>query len=154
RFPRMPDVLDWRNDDIRGVLSRVAEQLRAGRLAALPTEAGYEVVASALSADATEKLAQLVGAEERLAIPLRDAREVFDWLPNLRNTALRLGRSFWPGPLTLCSDAGWKLGLANNLPAGIQATLVRGEHLGLRLPDHSWPGPLARLLAGSMVAAP
>ena len=150
----MPDVLDWRNDDVRGVLSRVAEQLRAGQLAALPTEAGYEVFASALSADAVRKLVQLVGAEERVAIVLGDAREAFDWLPHLRSTALRLARSFWPGPLTLCSDAGWNLGLASKLPAGIQASFVRGEHLGLRLPDHSWPGPLERLFAGPMVSAP
>jgi protein arginine phosphatase len=150
----MPDVIDWRNDDVRGVLSRVAEHLRAGRLAALPTEAGYEAVASALSTDAVKNLAQLVGADERPAIVLGDAREVFDWLPHLRSTALRLARSFWPGPLTLCSDAGWKLGLAARLAAAIRATLVRGEHLALRLPDHSWPAPLGRLLGGPMVTAP
>jgi protein arginine phosphatase len=150
----MPDVLDWRNDDVGGMLSRVAEQLRAGRLAALPTEAGYEVVASALNERAVAELANLVGAQERIALVLGDAREAFDWLPHLRSTALRLARSFWPGPLALCSDAGWKLGVASQLPMAIRPMLANGEHLALRLPDHNWPAPLGRLLAGPMVTAP
>lgn len=150
----MPEVLDWRRDESQAVLHRVAAGLRQGRVVALPTEAGYEAVASALNPNAVAELAALASPDEPPAIVLGDPFEVFDWLPHLRGASLRLLRAFWPGPLTLLSGAGAAFGLARSLPPEVRARLVRGNQLALRLPDHDWPAPLSRLCAGPLVAAP
>lgn len=149
----MPDVLDWRRDESQAVLSRVAGFLREGRLVALPTEAGYEAIASALHPNAVAELAALAGPNETLALILGEAFEVFDWLPHLRGASVRLLRVFWPGPLTLVSGAGLNFGLARCLPQEVRARLLSDNHLALRLPDHDWPAPLRRLCAGPLVAA-
>ena len=146
----MPDVLGWRADDLPALLDRAYAHLQAGRLVALPTEAGYEAVASALHPDAVAELADLAGPQEPLALLLGEATEVFDWLPSLRGPGLRLLRSFWPGPLILVSDAG--VGLARRLPAAVQRHLCQQGRLALRLPDHDWPGPLRRRLDAPLVS--
>ncbi|MCI0683356.1 MAG: Sua5/YciO/YrdC/YwlC family protein [Gemmataceae bacterium] len=149
----MPDVLDWRRDDPQAALGRVAGCLRQGQLVALPTEAGYEAVASAVRPDAVAQLAGRAGAAEPLALVLGEAMEVFDWLPPLRGAALRLLRTFWPGPLTLISGAGAAFGCARDLPDAVRSHVVRDGALALRLPDHEWPAPLRRL-TGPLAAAP
>ena len=149
----MPDVLDWRREETHALLSRVAGLLREGRIVALPTEAGYEAVASALHPDAVAELAALAGTDQPLALVIGDAFEVFDWLPHIRGAALRLLRVFWPGPLILHSGAGVSFGLSRWLPREVRDRLVREHQLALRLPDHDWPSPLRRLCAGPLVAA-
>ncbi len=150
----MPDVVDWRSDDPRPILDRVAKHLREGRLVALPTEAGYEGVVAALHPDAVAALRNLADPEEPLAIVLSEALEVYDWLPYLRGVGLRLIRAFWPGPLTLVSNAGAAVGLARRLPVEVQRRCFSGAHLPVRLLDREWPWPLRRLLAAPLLAAP
>lgn len=125
---------------------------------ALPTESGYEAVASALHPATVATLAGLVGADEPLAVVLGEASEVFDWLPHLRGAGMRLIRAYWPGPLTLISNAGASSGLACHLPGDLRASLSSRNWghgtLVVRWPDHDWPGPLRRLVAGPLLAAP
>ena len=149
----MAEVLDGRSDGLRAVLETVARRLREGQLVALPTEAGYEAVASALHADAVASLRDLVGPTEPPAVALGAVREVFDWLPYLRGAGLRLLRAFWPGPLTLVSNAGAAVGLLRRLPTEVRRDYLMDNHLAVRMPDHDWPGPLSRLLAGPLLAA-
>lgn len=148
----MPDVLDCR-DGVSPVLEEVAASLREGLLAALPTEAGYEAVACAWRADAAVTLSRLA-PDERPAVLLAEENEALDWLPHLRSTGRRLIRRFWPGPLTIFSNSGATFGLARRLPAEVQRLLVHKQALPLRLPDHDWPGPLRRFLAGPLLTAP
>jgi protein-tyrosine phosphatase len=149
----MPDVLDWRRHDLPSIVECAARHLREGRLVALPTEAGYECFASALHPAAVAQLSEIVGPDEPLAIILGEAPEVFDWLPFFRGAGLRLIRAFWPGPLTLLSDAGSTVGLARQLPEQVLRRLFLKNHLPVRLPDHDWPGPLRRLVTGPLLAA-
>lgn len=149
----MPDVLDCREVISAAILERVATSLREGKLIALPTEAGYEGAVSALHPDAVEKLAKLT-ANEPSAVVLAEVNEVLDWLPHIRGVGRRLIRTFWPGPLTILSNAGGAFGLARRLPAPIQRRVFHEDRLAVRLPDHDWPGPLRRLLIGPLLSAP
>ena len=142
----MPDVIAISESAIE----QAADRLRAGAIVALPTEAGYEAAAAALHPEAVEELRALVGAEEHLAIGLAQATELFDWLPHARGAAVRLARTFWPGPLVLVSSAGATRGLARRLPVEVQAAVVRGGALALRLPDQDW----TRALRAALVLAP
>ena len=150
----MPDVLDWRSDDPQPILDRIARVLREGQIVALPTEAGYEGVVSALKPDAVAALHRLAAPDEPLAIVLSEAMEVYDWLPALRSVGLRLIRTFWPGPLTLVSSAGVSTGLAKRLPAEVQCYCSIDKALSVRLIDQEWPWPLRRLIQGPLLSAP
>src|SRR5262245_45870823 len=107
----MPNVVAW-TEDHQGVVERIVAELRAGKLVALPTGAGYELAASALDASAVNELADLAPRGELPTLAVSRAGEVLDWLPHLRGAGIRLIRRFWPGPLTLVSAAGATNGLA------------------------------------------
>src|SRR5262245_61655200 len=113
----MPLVLDWPGTDSREVLACAQRCLQAGRIVVFPSEVGYECAASALLSHPVGRLRDFVGVTEFLPIALSHVLEVFDWLPFLRGVGARLARRFWPGPLTLVSDAGSTWGLAKHLPA-------------------------------------
>ncbi len=150
----MPDVLGWRTDDLPALLEPVCRRLQQGKLVALPTETGYEAVASALHRDAVRELSRL-NAKQPAALLLGEASEIFDWLPGLRGPALRLVRTFWPGPLLLGSDVGAKRGAARRLPGFSRDTVVaRAGQVWLRLPDHDWPGPLRRRMNAPLLIKP
>jgi L-threonylcarbamoyladenylate synthase len=128
-------------------LARAAELLCGGRLVAFPTETVY-----GLGADAThaEAVAGIYAAKERprfnpliahmASLDAAEEQGIFD------ETARRLAREFWPGPLTLVVPAAPGCTVSDLARAGL-------DSLGLRVPAH----PVARdLLArvGRPVAAP
>jgi protein-tyrosine phosphatase len=146
----MPEVLDWRQVERPGPMARsLASILRRGALIALPTESSFVVVASALLADAVERVQDIVGGRP-LEIAVAAPGAARDWLPSLGGLGLRLMKRFWPGPLTLASADGLRDGLAARLPPSVQAALLTEEILHLRHPGHEailevlrrHPGPL------------
>lgn len=107
----------------------VADCLRRGGLAALPTETVYGLAADAGNEAAVERLYQIKGRPEGkpLSLLVRGPAALDALCLRVPEGARALARRFWPGPLTLV------------LPSrGLEAPAVRGggETLGLRCPDH------------------
>ena len=128
-------------------IAAAAEQLRAGRLVAFPTETVY-----GLGADATNgrAVAQIFAAKGRprfnpLIVHVPDANAAAahaEFTPLAR----RLADAFWPGPLTLVLEKRASSPLSDLVTGGLSSVAIRA-------PDH----PVARALleaAGRPLAAP
>lgn len=128
------------------LIAQAAAVLRAGGLAAFPTETVYGLGANALDPAAVARIFAAKGrpANNPLIVHVAetaDAAQVVSLWPEL---AARLAEHFWPGPLTLI------LPHAAALPDLVTAG---GPTVAVRLPAH----PVARALiraAGVPVAAP
>lgn len=130
----------------RGV-SAAAGILRAGGLAAFPTETVYGLGADARSDRAAAAIYAAKGRPPNnpliAHVSSLAAAEALAAFPPL---ARRLAEAFWPGPLTLVLEARPEAGLSAVVTAG-------GSRVGLRIPAH--PTALALLEAfGGPLAAP
>jgi L-threonylcarbamoyladenylate synthase len=96
----MPLVLDWQRDDPRQVVQRAVQELIAGKLVVCPSEAGYQVVALALHAQASTDLGRLAPPNATV-LAIRDISDAIRWAPWMGTTARRLSRRIWPGPVTM-----------------------------------------------------
>ncbi len=128
-------------------LAQAAAILRRGGLVAFPTETVYGLGADATDADA---VAGIYAAKERpsfnpliahvASLKSAEVQGVFD------ETAQRLAKAFWPGPLTLVVPVAPSCTISDLARAGL-------DSVGLRVPAH----PLAHALlekVGRPVAAP
>lgn len=125
---------------------RAVEVLRAGGLVAVPTETVYGLGADASNEVAVRRIFAAKGrpSTHPLIVHVADAQAARAWVRDFPQTALRLARAFWPGPLTLVLP---RSALASDAVTGGQDTVA------LRVPAH----PLAlELLAafGGGIAAP
>jgi len=130
------------NNDI----ARAARILRSGGLVAFPTETVYGLGADASSASAMAKLYAVKRrpADHPVIVHFASADAAFGWACEVPESARKLAKAFWPGPLTLVLKRSQK---AQDFVTGGQDTV------GLRLPSH----PVARELLelfGRGVAAP
>ncbi len=131
-------------------LTRAAEQMKAGRLVAIPTETVYGLGADATNSEAVARIYTVKGrpADHPLIVHLADMQDIAEWAEDIPDYAIDLARSFWPGPMTLILK---RSPLAQDFITGGQETV------GLRVPDHTLA--LAFLAAfkkigGKGVAAP
>ena len=125
---------------------RAAAAVRAGGLAAIPTETVYGLAARADEAAAVARIYAVKGrpADHPLIVHLPDAERALRWAASVPDYASRLAEAFWPGPMTLILPRA--TGVGDFVTAG-QPTV------GLRVPDH--PLTLAMLHALAVgVAAP
>ena len=128
-------------------IARAAALLKAGALVAFPTETVYGLGADARDGRAVAAIYAAKGrpAFNPLIVHVPDtgaAQRYVIW----SDTAERLARAFWPGPLTLVLPLREGHGLSSLVTAGLGS-------LALRVPAH----PAARALLqafGGPVAAP
>lgn len=118
--------LDARDPDPVAV-ARLAASLRAGELAALPTDTVYGLAANALDPAAVRRARAAKGRDETKAFPVfvsgvDQARQLAEW-PALAD---ELARRFWPGALTLIVPAR---------PGSPPDLLAGGATIALRRPD-------------------
>jgi len=130
------------NNDI----ARAARILGSGGLVAFPTETVYGLGADASSASAMARLYAVKRrpADHPVIVHFAEADAAFGWAHEVPESARKLAKAFWPGPLTLVLKRSPK---AQDFVTGGQDTV------GLRLPSH----PVARELLelfGRGVAAP
>lgn len=141
----MPPVRPRILQPTAGNLQRVAEMLRLGQLAGVPSETVYGLAANALSAEACAGIFRAKGRPitDPLIVHIADgARLGTVARPNA--AALRLAEAFWPGPLTLVLPK--RAHIPNIVTAGRKTVAVR-------VPAH----PIFRQLieiAGLPLAAP
>jgi protein-tyrosine phosphatase len=148
----MPAVVPWHEHaNFRLVLRYALQVLQGGGVAAFPTETGYCLAGSGLSAPAAARLQAVAGTP--LALGVRGVGDAREWAPRLGSVGQRLARRFWPGPLTLrvAECAG---GLAGRLPAEVRARLGPADRLDLRAPDHESVQEVLRQLSGPLLLAP
>ena len=127
-------------------IARAVRILRSGGLVAFPTETVYGLGADASSASAMAKLYAVKRrpADHPVIVHFASADAAFGWAREVPESARKLAKAFWPGPLTLVLKRSQK---AHDFVTGGQDTV------GLRLPSH----PVARgllQLFGRGVAAP
>ena len=130
----------------RDALAEAARVLRAGGLVAFPTETVYGLGALAFDEGA---LARVFAAKGRpvhhpLIAHVEDEARARALAASWPETASRLARAFWPGPLTLVVDRG------AHVPAAVSGG---ASSIAVRVPSH--PVALALLaLLGQPIAAP
>jgi L-threonylcarbamoyladenylate synthase len=127
-------------------LNRAAEILRGGGLVALPTETVYGLGANALSSAAVESIfaAKQRPSWDPVIVHIADEAMLEGLVTDVPETARRLMKAFWPGPLTLL------------LPrtAAVPDAVTAGRPLmGVRMPAHPVALELIRR-AGVPIAAP
>lgn len=135
----MPEVFDWQDGDPRAALQRAVQELVAGRLVILPTDTGYHLAALALNPEALTSLGAF-GSPEKAFLGVRGVADALRWAPWMGETATRLGRRCWPGPVTLIVEQ-------------TDGTASPADTIRLRVPAHEAPltaldyveGPLAFL---------
>ncbi len=131
-------------------IARAASLLRAGRLVAFPTETVYGLGANALDAEAVARIYAVKRrpATSPLIVHVASIEMAQSLVANWPETADRLTRKFWPGPLTLVIEK--QIGKQPAIPDIVTAGL---PSVGLRMPAH----PIALALiaaAGVPLAAP
>jgi L-threonylcarbamoyladenylate synthase len=127
-------------------VARAAAVLRGGGLVAFPTETVYGLGGLALGAAAVGRIFAAKGrpAENPVIVHVADISEASQVAASWPEAAERLGRRFWPGPLTLVVPRG------RTVP---DAATAGGPTVAVRVPAH--PVALALLRAvGAPIAAP
>jgi L-threonylcarbamoyladenylate synthase len=121
----------------------VAGSLREGGMVIFPTDTLYGLGVDPRSEAGMIRLVAAKGRDQGKPIPLllSGPEEVDRWARQVPESASRLMRRFWPGPLTIVLPA--KSGLHPAITGG-------GDTVGLRVPDHPVPRTLARGLSGAV----
>jgi L-threonylcarbamoyladenylate synthase len=129
----MPAIHSWQPNESCDLVIR---HLVEGKCVALPSEATYEIVASALQPDAVASLRSFA-PENPLTIIVGDYANLFDWLPLLRGEGPRIFRKMGAGPITLSADAGFANGLLAQLPDATRRLLTHDGRIVIRWPSHA-----------------
>jgi L-threonylcarbamoyladenylate synthase len=131
----------------RAEIDHAAGLLRTGRLVAFPTETVYGLGANSLASDAVARIYTVKRrpATSPLIVHVASIEMAQSLVAEWPDTAARLAKQFWPGPLTLVLPK-WAGKIPDNVTAGLAT-------VGLRMPAH--PVALALIeAAGVPLAAP
>ena len=95
------------------VLERAAAAVRRGKVAAIPTDALYTLVADPFNLGAVAQVFQAKGREPHRSLPILvgDLMMAEELASELSNRFFVLARRFWPGPLTIIVPASAKVPL-------------------------------------------
>jgi L-threonylcarbamoyladenylate synthase len=131
-------------------LQLAATTLLHGYLVAFPTETVYGLGADALNKQAVARIYETKGrpSDHPLIVHLHSMQVMGQWVEDVPEYAIALGRDFWPGPMTLIFKRST---LAQDFITGGQDTV------GIRVPDHVVALALLEAfhtLGGSGIAAP
>ncbi len=127
-------------------VARAGEILRAGGLVAIPTETVYGLAANALDGEAVKKIFGAKGrpGDNPLIAHIGSWNQLAPLVQQVPETAKKLARAFWPGPLTIILEK------SDRIPPETSGGL---STVAVRFPSH----PTARAViqaAGVPLAAP
>lgn len=127
-----------------------ATSLINGDLVAFPTETVYGLGADAGNEKAVKKIYQVKGrpSDHPLIVHISNLKQLDKWAREIPEYAIKLARSFWPGPMTLILP---RTALAKDFITGGQ------DNVGIRIPDQTLALALLtefELQGGLGVAAP
>ena len=131
-------------------IKSAAKALKNGHLVSFPTETVYGLGADAINEKAVGKIYVAKGRPKNhpVIVHISSANQLENWAREIPEYAIRLGRAYWPGPMTLI--------LKRNSRA---LTYITGwqESVGLRVPNQQVALLLLRefeKLGGFGIAAP
>lgn len=139
--------LDARTPDgLKASVAAACEILRAGEIAALPTETVYGLCADARDAKAVGKIFEAKGRpqDNPLIVHIATPEALDEIACNIPDAARRLAEKYWPGPLTMIFEK------KSVIPAVTSGGL---DTVAVRMPSH----PVIReviLQSGIPIAAP
>lgn len=143
----MPEVVELREvSDRREVIHRAVQQLSCGEFVAMPSEAGYVMAGAALSEGIGSRIQR-----NGIALLLRAAEEVADFLPNLPPVGRRIAKRCWPGPLVLNAPATAANGFIATLPESSQSALLSSGTLSVRVSSHPVLSEVVKLSRGPLL---
>ncbi len=127
-------------------IQKVAEILKNGGIAAIPTETVYGLAANALDKNAVNKIFEAKGRpnDNPLIVHISSLEEAYPLVRDFPDNAKALADAFWPGPLTVI------LPKSELVPQEVSPRL---DTVAIRMPSH----PVARAIiksAGVPLAAP
>ena len=110
-------------------VERAAELLRGGEIVALPTETVYGLSANAFDPAAVEKIYQAKGrpAHNPIIVHVSSYAMAVECVAHWTQSAEKLSKSFWPGPLTVV------LPKSSKIP---QIVTAGGNTVWVRWPSH------------------
>lgn len=113
-------------------LAVVADALKRGELAVLPTETVYGLAADATNPKAIAKIFTLKGrpSENPLIVHLADFTEATRFAVDISDDAYILADAFYPGPLSI---------ILRKHPDVSDLITAGGDTVALRVPDHTVP---------------
>ena len=143
----MPEILSTDSrQSFDAAVTRAAALLKAGAVIALPTETVYGLAADAFDTEAVRRIFELKGRPARNPIIVHVASRdmAMDCVTEWSDSAERLAKAFWPGPLTLVLPKSAKV------PDIVTAD---GPTVGIRWPAHPFIQAVIRE-CGFPLAAP
>ena len=113
-----------------GAIKDAATSLINGDLVAFPTETVYGLGADAGNEMAVKKIYQVKGrpSDHPLIVHISNLKQLDKWAREIPEYAIKLARSFWPGPMTLILP---RTQLAKDFITGGQ------DNVGIRIPDQT-----------------
>lgn len=128
-----------------GAFERALDDLRAGKVVAIPTDTVYGVASDGFNLIAVERLFAVKDRPREKAIPLllADANDLLEVAEQVPDQAFVLAKKFWPGALTLVVRA------QKQVPTILRAG---GSSVAVRIPNHPIPRNLARRLGRPLAA--
>ena len=107
-----------------------AVSLKAGNLVAFPTETVYGLGADATNQSAVAKIYSVKSrpSHHPLIVHISSMSKLDKWAKDIPEYAIKLARSFWPGPMTLILP---RTNLAKDFITGGQ------DNVGIRVPAHT-----------------
>jgi L-threonylcarbamoyladenylate synthase len=127
-----------------------AAALTKGHLVSFPTETVYGLGADATNQDAIARIYKVKGrpVDHPLIVHISSIANLDKWARDIPEYAVKLARTFWPGPMTLILP---RTDLAKDFITGSQ------DNVGIRIPSHTVALALLKefeSLGGLGVAAP
>ena len=140
-------------------LAEAGRIIREGGLVAFPTETVYGLGGDAMNPESSKKIYAAKGrpSDNPLIVHISDLSEIDRVVRKVPETALRLARRFWPGPLTMILEKGEEVPLettggletvAVRMPGNdIAAALIRESHTPIAAPSANRSGRPSPTLA-------
>lgn len=127
-------------------VKKAASRLLNGEVVAIPTETVYGLAANAFDESAVAKIFAAKGRpqDNPLIVHIAAIDELAQLVTDVPESAKRLAKAFWPGPLTMI------LPRSDRVPAGVSAGLPT---VAVRMPVHPAAAAVIRA-AGVPLAAP
>jgi L-threonylcarbamoyladenylate synthase len=114
----------------QSAITDAAKSLVSGNLVAFPTETVYGLGADASNESAVNKIYKAKGrpADHPLIVHISNINLLDKWAKDIPEYAIKLARSFWPGPMTLILP---RTSLAKDFITGGQ------DNVGIRIPSQT-----------------
>lgn len=126
-------------------LLKVVEVLRNGGLVIYPTDTVYGLGCDMMNAKAVARVAKIKGVkpeQAQFSIICHDLSHISDFTRPLSSRVFKLMKRLLPGAYTFILEAN------NQLPKTFKA---KKKTIGIRVPDHSIPRELVRLLGNPII---